>query len=960
MNPASASATDRLLTADRCRRLRGDFDRLLDLPVDEREARLQSAVADPDDRDALRILLAADSTDGPLEVPAEQRLQQVLADAGSTAQGLVGQRIGAYRLHAVLGQGGSSIVFLARREGVDFEQQVALKLLRRGLYSAIEHRLFRREQQLLASLSHPNIAHLIDGGINQAGIPYLVLEYVDGVPLTQYAREHALPVAERLRLLVLVCDAVAAAHRQLIVHRDLKPSNILVTAAGDVKLLDFGVAKLLDDGDMGATGTGAVPLTPGYAAPEQVAGATVTTAADVYSLGVVLYELLVGERPAADGSRLRPSSRRTPGPAPAAVDGGVHPPPTTAAGLRGDLDTIVLKALAPEPGQRYQAASDLGDDLRRHLAGLPVRAHPPSRRYRAGKFIRRHRASVALSAAVVLSLVLGLGLALWQAAAASREAERARAEAVRATSTRDFIELLFEPVRDQVAAGRMPGLRELVAAGPAQLDAKTDLAPAHRIDLLLMFVHLHDLLAEREQALRLAERAHALAQAQLPARSPLQMQAALQLGRARLRIGDTDGAAPLLRQVERWQAEQGIGGPDAIELQANLARLENESGRYDSALVHARREFDARIAMYGPDSAQAATAHNNLGYALEALGRFDEAIVAYQRALDLDDRYAGHRDQQRAAPLGNLAQAQFNAGRLLEARPRFGEVQALFADADFDRPPRQMLGTLGMLLETELALGDLAAAATLADRYRQLAALSPVTDRDRANATIRIARVAFERGDHAAARATLAVLDDQLAPLEAFSRSRVGAWRSLILAELALAEGRPVEAVPLAVAAVDGFGTAMYPPYAIAYGRALGALACTEAGAGAPTCEGAADEALPALLDRPPNDRHPALLPAHVALARIELRRGEAASALGRLQRAIGRAIAGGVDPEAPRVRQAHGWHAAAAAMAGACADARQSMQASRAALAPGQPTHPLLAQAWAAWPQDRCPQAQP
>jgi serine/threonine protein kinase/tetratricopeptide (TPR) repeat protein len=954
MTPEPSTATDRLLTADRCRRLRDEFDRLLDLPSEQREPWLQSAVADPEDRDALRMLVAADSTDGPLEVPVEQRLQQVLADAGSTARGLVGQLIGAYRLHAVLGQGGSSIVFLARREGVDFEQQVALKLLRRGLYSALEHRLFRREQQLLASLSHPNIAHLIDGGINQAGIPYLVLEYVDGVPLTQYARDRALPVAERLRLLVLVCDAVAAAHRQLIVHRDLKPSNILVTAAGDVKLLDFGVAKLLDDGDVGATGTGAVPLTPGYAAPEQVAGATVTTAADVYSLGVVLHELLVGERPTS-GSEHTPPSRRRTGRRPARPEAGPDASAAAVAQLRGDLDTIVLKALAPEPGQRYQAASELGDDLRRHLAGLPVRAHPPSRRYRAGKFIRRHRASVVLAAAVVLSLVLGLGLALWQAAEASREAERARAEAVRATSTRDFIELLFEPVREQVAAGRMPGLRELVAAGPAQLDAKTDLAPEHRIDLLLMFVHLHDLLAEREQALRLAERAHALAQAQLPARSPLRMQGVLQLGRARLRIGDTDGAAPLLREVERWQAEQGVGGPDAIELQANLARLENESGRFDSALIHARREFDARMAMYGPDSANAATAHNNLGYALEALGRFDEAIVAYQRALDLDDRYAGHRDQQRVAPLGNLAQTLFNAGRLSEARPRLAEVQALYADAGFERPPRGMLGSLAILLETDLALGRLDSAAGLAAHYTTLAALSPPTDRDRANATVRAARVAFERGDHAAARDALAGLDDQLAPLDAFSQSRVGAWRSLILAELALVQGRAGDAVPLAQATVDGFGSGMYPPYAIAYARALRDLACAEAAADAPACAGAAGEALPVLLDRPPNDRHPALLPAHVALARIELRRGEAAAAMARIERAIGRAIAGGVEAQAPRVRQAQAWHAAAAALSGACEVAQRSLQASRTAPSAGAPAHPLVAQAWAAWPKDRC-----
>ena len=529
MSNDSHDAAAALLTGERCERLRDLFDRALEQPAASRADWIAVNVSDRDDRQALRLLLAAEAGAGPLDTPSTDRLLRIGAEPEVAVEGLIGQRIGAFRLVRLLGQGGMAAVFLGEREGGDFQQQVAIKLLRRGLYSALEQRLFRREQQALATLSHPNIAHLIDGGVTEAGIPYLILEYIDGVPITRHAVGRRLDLRARLLLFVAVCRAVAAAHRQLIVHRDLKPSNILVDADGRVKLLDFGIAKLLAEGEDGATHTGLVAMTPGYAAPEQFARGAITTATDVHALGVVLHELLLGERPRPGAaSDTRPSAC-----AHASTTGTWSlpmPRPALRAALKGDLDNIVLKALAAEPERRYANAADLADDLERHLAAQPVRAHPASGWYRTRKFVRRHRGSVALTFAFALGLVASLGIALWQAKIARQEAANAVAEAQRANTTRDFIEQLFEPVRAELAQGHMPTLRDLVGEGAQQLDQNTDLAAAQRVDLLLMFSRLQHRLADNDASQDLAERAHALAAQTLPADSPLRLDALFELG----------------------------------------------------------------------------------------------------------------------------------------------------------------------------------------------------------------------------------------------------------------------------------------------------------------------------------------------------------------------------------------------------------------------------------------------
>ena len=306
-----------------------------------------------------------------LESPPAEVAAALVAEAGEPTRQGEPSRIGSYRLVKQIGRGGMSRVFLAERDDGAFEQRVAIKLLRRGLDSKIDHDRFRAERQILATLDHPNIARLLDGGITSDGAPYLVLEHVDGEPIDAYCDAHDLGVRQRLELFASVADATEAAHQSLVVHRDLKPSNILITKDGVVKLLDFGLAKLVEPVSRVAprsTQPGHRWLTPEYAAPEQITGGAITTLTDVYQLGAVLYELLTGRPPlgAHDGSvqELEAVVLRDDPPPPSAVA-----PESRRRALRGDIDAIVLKALSKEPELRYASPRALVDDLRRHLAG---------------------------------------------------------------------------------------------------------------------------------------------------------------------------------------------------------------------------------------------------------------------------------------------------------------------------------------------------------------------------------------------------------------------------------------------------------------------------------------------------------------------------------------------------------------------------------------------------------------
>ncbi|HEY4350914.1 MAG TPA: serine/threonine-protein kinase, partial [Paraburkholderia sp.] len=414
--------------------LRELFDQAVLLAPEKRAAFLAEHCCDPVLRASVERLLVADAADddeaffsGGAEAAASAIGE---ADVAQTLP--AGSRIGPFELLAVLGEGGSSTVFRAYREIEGVRQDVALKLLRRGLYSPDAQKQFRRERLALAQLQHPGIARLIEGGVTDNGLAYIALELVEGTSLTDYSRERRLDLRQRLLLFQQICRAVESAHRALIVHRDLKPSNVLVTDDGQVKLLDFGIAKLLDGGEEMQTHLPA--FTPAYAAPEQRSGAPITTATDVYALGVLLGELITGQRLTGTSGQT-PSSRVQEN-----VEPGVLPaaPQITRRSLRGDLDNIVLKAIDAEPERRYVSAGALADDIDRLINGRPVMAHPPSTWYRTQKFVARHRGSVATAVVFLLAVLAALGIALWQADVARRAAGDARREAARANVTKDF------------------------------------------------------------------------------------------------------------------------------------------------------------------------------------------------------------------------------------------------------------------------------------------------------------------------------------------------------------------------------------------------------------------------------------------------------------------------------------------------------------------------------------------
>ena len=362
-------------------RLREVFDAAIDSPPEARAARLDALAADdPELRRTVERLLAAHDAAGAFLDGGPQTL--ALPDAAPV---VVGHRVGAYEIVRELGRGGMGVVYLGVRVDDQYRKAVAIKVLRAALDRDVLHARFARERQILASLDHPDIARLTDAGTTAEGLPYLVMDLVDGMPIDDYCRRHDLPIEARLALFRRVCDAVHHAHRHLVVHRDLKPRNILVTADGSPRLLDFGIAKLLGPDDGAAPGshhtgervteTGLHLMTPEYASPEQARGDVVTTASDIYSLGVILFQLLTGQRPyRLPSTRLDEIVRTicdTPAARPSTVAG-----PTVTRRLRGDLDAIVLTALRKEPERRYASVAQLSEDVRLHLAGHPIVARP--------------------------------------------------------------------------------------------------------------------------------------------------------------------------------------------------------------------------------------------------------------------------------------------------------------------------------------------------------------------------------------------------------------------------------------------------------------------------------------------------------------------------------------------------------------------------------------------------------
>src|SRR5580658_9071500 len=429
------------LSAAEFSRLSTLWDESIEMAPGERDAWLAALESEEPRLGAvLREMFALQSGDqGRRFLETRDLVASHVASLAEADPGLIGKQFGPYRVLSLLGHGGMGSVWLAERADGLFTRQVALKLIHPALKSRVMSERFAREREILASLNHPNIARLLDAGFAEDGQSYLALDYVAGTPLTTYCDEHRLSIRERLELFQQVLNAVQYAHAHLVIHRDLKPANILVTNEGQVQLLDFGIAKLLTEAEAKETELtqlGGRAMTPDYAAPEQIAGAPITTAADVYALGVMLYELLTGERPyklkrETRGALEEPILHTDPGaPSRTALNEAAAAARATTAKklsstLRGDLDTIVFKALKKSPAERYATANAFGEDIERFLRGDVVLAQPDSVAYRAGKFARRHWVGIAVAAVLLLTLAGGLAATSYEAKVASRQRDAA-------------------------------------------------------------------------------------------------------------------------------------------------------------------------------------------------------------------------------------------------------------------------------------------------------------------------------------------------------------------------------------------------------------------------------------------------------------------------------------------------------------------------------------------------------
>ena len=707
-----------------CSRWEELFDELSELPPPARARRL-AALEDEDPALAVRLarLLEADGeTTDFLGRPAVELLDAA-AESAAEPSLPAGTRVGSWRLLGLLGRGGMGEVYLAERDEGTFLQRAALKLIKRGMDSRAIVRRFVRERQILSRLDHPGIARLLDGGSAADGRPFFVLERVEGVPITGYCNSKALGLEERLRLFQGVCAAVDSAHRRLVVHRDLKPANILVAEDGGVKLLDFGIAKLLAGGEEEETSPltqlDARLLTPAYAAPEQILGEPITMATDVYALGVLLFELITGGLPHARERRSlgamagavaretveRPSAvlRRI-----AAGDG-----PRLARRVAGDLDLIVLTALHRDPARRYRSAAALAEDLARFLGGRPIRARADNPRYRLRKFVGRNRLAVAAAALGLAALLAGLGTALWQADAARLAARRADAEARRAERVKSFLLSVFRQSDPQGSDGGAISARELLERGAQRIDVELAGEPATQAEVLDAVARIEANLGLPDRALAHARRALDLREAVLPPRDVRIAESRVLLGNAQRGHGDIDQARQTLEKaLAETLAGHGAGSLETAEARRSLATtLHRPEDRPRAADLQRQALATFRLRL-GDAHIETAEALVELGIALEEIQRYEEAGKAYREGLARLERALGSHHPKVAAAQANLAGLLDRLSKPAAARKLF--EQAIATQRATLGPHHQELGetlfSYGLLLigQQELAAADAA------------------------------------------------------------------------------------------------------------------------------------------------------------------------------------------------------------------------------------------------------------
>ena len=657
------------------------FDEALALPAGpDREAFLQRLHAkDPELARELRALLAADEETTGFLPPRLPELEGALVTAQSERM-VAGRRMGAWEVDGLLHHGGMGTVYRAHRVGADFEQHAALKVIRRGMESPELLRRFALERQLLARLEHPGIARLLDGGTLEEGLPWLAMELVPGVPIDEWCDTRNPSFDERLDVFLAICEAVDFAHRNLVIHRDLKPSNILVTPTGTPKLLDFGIAKLLEvsAGAEGDERTAALTrhrmLTPSFASPEQFRGEAMGTATDQYSLGIILYRLLTGRLPyrIGDDTTLREAERLVCETTPVVPSEAAEPGDPVRSRLRGDLDRIVMKALRKEPERRYPSVRALAEDLERFRAGFPVRARPDSVTYRAERFVRRNWVGVTAVTAVFAALSVGLGSALWQAGEAERQRDLARAEARTAEAAVEFLRSTLWSADPWGEEDPVETVDDVLRYAEAQLDPLLGDNPATRAWILASLAEIHVARGDLERADAYSREAVAIAEA-----SPRGLEGRkgqIRRGRAlalqEMSLFD-EAEVELLRAIELLEAQDPLPVDMLARTLDQAGTLETERGRPAEAAAWFERALELRERHGALDDRSLAYLQNNLAVSLMNLpGRLDEAAEALGAAARHAEA-AGSSDPVVATLLTNRANVLTELGQVEAAEAAF-------------------------------------------------------------------------------------------------------------------------------------------------------------------------------------------------------------------------------------------------------------------------------------------------
>ncbi len=629
------------MNPERWQRVEELFRTAIDRPADERDAYLTRACDGDDDlRREVLSLLERDTAEDFIRDPIANA---ALAFTAKTKDDLTGERIGPYRVKRLIGRGGMGDVYEAERDDEQFRQQVAIKIIKRGMDTDFVRDRFLRERQILASLDHPRIARLFDGGATPDGSPYFVMEFVAGEPITAYCHRRQLSVNEKLKLFRKVCSAVQHAHQRLVVHRDLKPSNILIAPSaegkdGEPKLLDFGIAKLLSPDSSQShtrTETAMRMMTPEYASPEQARGEAVATTTDVYSLGVVLYELLTDRRPHEFRTYAPAEIERaicdTAIEEPSKVVAGMTGAPTRLARqLAGDLDNIAMMAMRKEPERRYQSVEQFSEDIRRYLEGMPVTARKDTFGYRTGKFIRRHKAGVAI---LSMLAILAVAMAV-QSVRIARERDRANQEAATARAVTQSLAAVFEFADPGWARSNTISAKELLDQGAEKVVRDLKDQPVVQAKLLDTIGGLY------------------------------------------LSIGVYDRAQTLLEDALKLRRQTpGAESIDVAESLHHLGEVTYEKGDYANSETLFREALQLRRRLLGTESLNTADSMHGLGRALIVLGKFDEAEPLVSDALALRRRLLPPEHKDIASSL------MHGTGRLFREQGKFAEAVENYREA---------------------------------------------------------------------------------------------------------------------------------------------------------------------------------------------------------------------------------------------------------------------------------------